>query len=224
LDVVAGSNKSAWWQCLVEPTHVWNCSIQERTGNHHTTCPYCLNRKVGIKNSLLATNPELASEWHLTNNIITPNDITRGSSQKVWWICSEGHEWRASPGNRTCQKQGCPICNPISVSKIEKRWLTSLGILEKNWQYNIPGTRYRADAYDPNTNTIYEFDGDFFHGNPAVYDSEDINYINKLKFGELYMRTLNRREEIKKLGYKLIYIWEFDFRKQENKGDNYASL
>ena len=32
------------------------------------------------------------------------------SARKVWWICVQGHEWRAIISNRTKHGQGCPYC------------------------------------------------------------------------------------------------------------------
>lgn len=46
-------------------------------------------------------------------------------------------------------------------------------------EYKIPNTRYRVDGYCKETNTIYQFHGDFFHGNPKFYKSHDINPVNK---------------------------------------------
>lgn len=35
--------------------------------------------------------------------------FSQGSVKKVWWVCSEGHEWVATIGSRT-QGAGCPVC------------------------------------------------------------------------------------------------------------------
>jgi G:T-mismatch repair DNA endonuclease (very short patch repair protein) len=61
-----------------------------------------------------------------------------------------------------------------------------------------------------------EFYGDFWHGNPKVYNRNDVNRVNGLTFGELYNRTITRQMEIEKIGYKVISIWESDFKKQNN--------
>lgn len=55
------------------------------------------------------TNPELLKEWDYSKNIITPKEIKAGSGTKVWWKCSLGHSWSASPNHRT-KGRGCPIC------------------------------------------------------------------------------------------------------------------
>jgi len=71
------------------------------------------------KQSLLITNPKLASEWHTANNgTLTPRDVTAGSGKKVWWKCPKGddHEWPAVIANRA-KGIGCPICSNQMVVK-----------------------------------------------------------------------------------------------------------
>ena len=65
------------------------------------------------KQSLLVTNPKLASEWHPANNgKLTPADVVAGSYKKAWWKCPKGsdHEWEARIGGRN-KGIGCPICS-----------------------------------------------------------------------------------------------------------------
>ncbi len=49
-------------------------------------------------------------------------------------------------------------------------------------EYQIPGTRYKADGYCSETNTIYEFHGDYWHGNPSKFSPTDINELNNIPF------------------------------------------
>lgn len=62
--------------------------------------------------SLLITHPAIASEWHPTlNGELTPDKITQGSGQKVWWLGNKcQHAWDVKVCIRTGQGQGCPIC------------------------------------------------------------------------------------------------------------------
>lgn len=55
---------------------------------------------------------ELLAQWHpVKNGDQTPEKITSGSQKKVWWRCSDGHEWKAVIYSRTgAQKCGCPVC------------------------------------------------------------------------------------------------------------------
>ena len=43
------------------------------------------------------------------NKDLKPEDVTKSSGKKVWWLCSKGHEWLAFVFNRT-KGQGCPHC------------------------------------------------------------------------------------------------------------------
>ena len=96
---------------------------------------------------------------------------------------------------------------------MECKWLDTLNIPAdfRNKVIKIGNKRVKVDAINLDTNTIYEFYGDYWHGNPKVYNSNDINMSNKITFGELYSRTINRERTIKNAGYKLITIWEDDF-------------
>ncbi|MDP7207774.1 MAG: zinc-ribbon domain-containing protein [Candidatus Bathyarchaeota archaeon] len=60
--------------------------------------------------NLAALHPKLAKEWHLTRNgDLTLYQVTPGSSRKVWWRCSQEHEWEAAINSRT-SGNGCPEC------------------------------------------------------------------------------------------------------------------
>jgi G:T-mismatch repair DNA endonuclease (very short patch repair protein) len=80
-------------------------------------------------------------------------------------------------------------------------------------EYIIKNTKFSADGYCKETNTIYEFHGDFWHGNPNLYDTNDINKRNDKTFGELYQKTLEREQQIIDYGYNLVVMWEHDWKK-----------
>ena len=95
-------------------------------------------------------------------------------------------------------------------------WLDQLNIDQKyrNKIIFINGKRYNLDALDSITNTVYEFYGDYWHGNPKVFDSEKINMSNNKTFGQLYGNTIQRELFLKKMGYNIVHIWEYDFDMQ----------
>jgi len=143
-----------------------------------------------------------------------------GSGSKVIINCPYHGDFSQTPHNHL-KGQGCPYCRP-KTSKPAQSWLKSLGINNLIYddgntdEFKIPGTKYSADGYDPETNTIYEFHGDYWHGNPSVYNQNDINVITKTSFGELYRKTQERKNELINLGYNVIEIWENDWKKQLN--------
>lgn len=79
----------------------------------------------------------------------------------------------------------------------------------------MENTHIRADGYDPATNTVYEYYGDFWHGNPKIYKAMDINNHNNKSFGFLYDKTIEKENMILRSGFKLITVWESDFRKEK---------
>src|SRR5258708_1558397 len=131
---------------------------------------------------------------------------------KVIIICPQHGDFSQQPVKHLVG-QGCPKCfHHISKSEIE--WLDSLSMPNeyRHKTLKINGKNYMVDAYDPTNNTIYEFYGDYWHGNPQKYKSDELNMINKKSFGTLYLKTVERENKIIQAGYKLITIWEMDFK------------
>lgn len=60
--------------------------------------------------SFSKVHPELVPEWSDKNGDLTPDDVSYGSNQKVWWIGKCGHVWRASVKNRS-NGSSCPYCS-----------------------------------------------------------------------------------------------------------------
>src|SRR5262245_28146044 len=111
-DVVAGSNKKVWWKCPKADDHEWEAVIASRAGG--TGCPCCRNVKVVMSNCLATTHPDLARQWHPTKNgTLTPSNVTYGNGKPIWWLCENGHQWSASPNQRTTRGRGrgCPYCS-----------------------------------------------------------------------------------------------------------------
>ena len=108
---------------------------------------------------------------------------------------------------------GCHNCIH-TISKPETEWLNYLGIKKEFRQRTIylNGKKFSLDALDPYTNTIYEFYGDYWHGNPVIYDADDIHPIRQISFGELYAYTIAREQTLKEAGYNVVCIWENEFK------------
>ena len=105
------SNTYFWWKC--KKGHEWKDlpkTLQKYPPER--ICPYCDGRRISKENSLETQNPPLAALWHPLKNTYPASQSAPFSSKRVWWVCSEGHEWQASPGQM--QKYGvekaCPFC------------------------------------------------------------------------------------------------------------------
>lgn len=104
--VMPKSDKIIWWMCSLK--HEWKAAIKKITSGHG--CPYCSGHRVNDENSLSAINPDIASEWHPSkNHHISPNQVTAKSDKRVWWLCKNGHEWKAQVKNRS-NGNNCPYC------------------------------------------------------------------------------------------------------------------
>ena len=63
------------------------------------------------KNSLVITNPELIDEWdYVENKDMLPEMFSKGSGEKVHWICEKNHHWTATISSRA-KGAGCPYCS-----------------------------------------------------------------------------------------------------------------
>ena len=124
--VTAYANRKVWWRCPLG--HGYQAAVSSRT-MQGSGCPYCTGRKVlaGF-NDLASRVPALAAQWHPTlNGTLTPEMVTAGSHRKVWWVCSEGHVWRAVVYSRAGHRMsGCPVC-AVTVRRPERYGASALG-------------------------------------------------------------------------------------------------
>ncbi len=147
------------------------------------------------------------------------------SKLKVRIKCiKHGITFDMTPNQHTSwRKSGCPLCAPIGYSKIQIEWLLfmesyyGIDIIHKGnpkyeYEYAIPSTKYHADGYHKDTNTIYEFYGDYWHGNIRMYDPDFINIKKDKTMKELLIATAWKEDNIIELGYKLVAIWESEWK------------
>jgi hypothetical protein len=142
------------------------------------------------------------------------------SDTKITIICQEHGDFEQRPYDHLTGK-GCSKCSRKQYSKAQIEWLEFIRLKDKikiqhaeNFnEYQIPNTRFKADGYCIETNTIYEFHGDYWHGNPNVYCNNEFNKTTKCTFGELYQSTISKEQQIRDMGFNLITIWESDWIK-----------
>lgn len=104
------SNHHAWWKC--KNGHEWSAVIASRT--RKSGCPYCSGRCCVLDESLAATHPDIAAQWHPEKNgDLKPCDFRYASHQKIWWKCKQSvdHEWESRIADRTNGDSVCPCCS-----------------------------------------------------------------------------------------------------------------
>jgi hypothetical protein len=132
--------------------------------------------------------------------------------------------------------QGCPKCRTSNISKIADQWLKEqkkkrniknfITHESDNGEYQIgygPKLKYgkrahfKVDGYDPDTNTIYEFNGCYFHGHQCQPAGKKV--LSGRTFGDLYLNTLVKLQILLNLGYNVVTKWECKYRAKINKKD-----
>jgi hypothetical protein len=116
--------------------------------------------------------------------------------------------------------QGCMKCNPKKHSKLGTSWLQYMSIrdsaniqhADNGGEHRVKNTLYHSDGYCEETNTLYEFYGTYWHGDPRRYKADEMNKQMNKSFGELYKNTLKKIQICKAQGYNVIECWEADWR------------
>lgn len=109
--ISASSNKKVKWICKI-CGHKWLSSSANRFRG--SGCPGCSGRSVTVSTSIDALYPGIAAEWDYSANRKTPKEFTAGSDAIVYWICSNGHQYKETIYNRTKRNRGCPVCKTFA--------------------------------------------------------------------------------------------------------------
>ena len=197
--LMSGSDQKVEWECSLG--HRWFATVKQR--NAGTGCPYCSGNKVMVGfNDLATTHPEVAKQ------LVNPEDaktVTAGSGQKLRWRCENGHEWDAVVAGRV-HGIGCPICNRDKRSAAERdliecvRKLVGDGVevIENDRRLIAP---QELDVVIPERKVAIEFNGVWWHGEESGC-------------ARGYHR--DKRLATKAVGYRLIQVWEDDWRLRHN--------
>lgn len=78
----------------------------------------------------------------------------------------------------------------------------------------IGQTGMYVDGYDKVTKTVYEFHGCFYHGCPTCFPNRENRYPkhDNMSMREIYQKTLDRNQSIRKAGYQLVSLWECEWK------------
>lgn len=176
-------------------------------------------KKCSIEDKLLSFEEfkSKAKEIHSNKYIYDDKYICTNSfkiSNKIIIICKKHGEFKQRPAAHLYSKHGCPKCRKI-ISKEEILWLNFLKIPEENRNKKIVVNErcFYPDGYDPINNIVYEFNGDYWHGNLDIYKPNDINKLNKKTFLDLNKEMLEKKDYLEQNGLKVISIWESEWLK-----------
>lgn len=146
----------------------------------------------------------------------------RNSTNRIRIMCKQ-HGWFDQLLHDHLNGYGCKQCSTKSFSKKAVAWLTHVEQVEgisiqhagNEGEKFLPDINAFVDGYCRHTNTVYEFDGDAFHGNPSRYaDHEKCHPFNKSVTAlQLREATYTKHSKIRAAGYNLQVVWESEFDK-----------
>lgn len=180
-------------------------------------CPRCKSlesteRQVSAKR---ATFKEEANAIHSNRYDYSKSDY-QGLRVKIEIMCSVHGSFWQTPDGHIHGEHGCPKCFSNASHK-EGKWLDSLSLPDdeghRQVRIDAGGKRFTVDGYEPTNNTIFEFYGDKWHGNPRVFNPSDIDKTVGETYGALFNRTMERERILKEAGYQIISVWECDWDK-----------
>lgn len=188
------SRKLHPWVC--DLGHKWKASPKNRVVAG-SGCPVCSGAQVlaGF-NDLATVDTPTARQWHpARNGTLTPQQVTPGSTQQVWWMCEEGHEWRTRVAAR--KTRGCGKCALQGTSRVERElfdhceaWLNDA---EHLGSVRLNGKRVSLDINGTYADTpvVIEYDGSYFHADAIDRDTAKTQALLSAGFLVVRVREAN---------------------------------
>jgi len=147
----------------------------------------------------------------------------QNNNEHIEVICKTHGSFHTNYHNHVGLKRGCKKCGFTRRQK-QNDWLDYMKIPDTEQTREVAirlydGSLIYADGYDPKKKIVYEFNGDYFHGNLNVFAKDQINAFTHRSMQEENKRTQAKAKKILKSGFKLISIWEADWDKFKKKLD-----
>jgi G:T-mismatch repair DNA endonuclease (very short patch repair protein) len=194
-----------------------------KCGKDKLSLQFRLSREEFIKRS----NEKHNNFYEYTNVEYVNADI------KVEIICPKHGIFLQTPHNHM-NGVSCKRCTLTGCSKVQIEWLKFLENelnlkiehYENGGEHRIKKTKKNdADGYCKNINTIFEFQGCYYHGCKKCKPT-GINPTCKKTYQELYDKTIKKKEHCIKEGYRYIEIWECEWteiKKSDELLNNYIN-
>ena len=85
------------------------------------------------KMSLSETHPHLVGEWDFDKNSVRPEDVTRGSNKKIWWVCKKcGDYWHGNPEVKKFSPNKINEHNKKSFGQLYQETMERIDLLKEN--------------------------------------------------------------------------------------------
>lgn len=120
-----------------------------------STCPTCTNRVLCAGfNDLSSVRTDIGRQWHpRRNGATTARDVFPACRTKYWWLCDEGHDFRATPFNRTSVDSSCPVCLNREILGGINDFGTFFPHLAVEWDY-AKNSNHAIETIAPTSNLL----------------------------------------------------------------------
>lgn len=182
-----------------------NCGNRWRTRAFNAKskcgCPKCA--KLARRNQPhKVSHADFVSRMHSINPHIKILGQYTACDERIDCECPVGHKLKILPYVWSKETRECPMCRPkgrpyskAAIQWLEREsrdWRLKIRHAENGGEFRIPGTKYKVDGYNERYRLVFEFHGDYWHKDKS--------------------KTIQRMQEIKSLGYVVIYIWHSEFK------------
>lgn len=185
--------------------HIWVCTEchkeYRRSGQGRrksSICKPCIDRLSALKNShplpflsFADLYPDLLKEYSRENDR-NPYSLKPHSGYIAKWVCKECHTtWRAYIYNRSKEDgTGCPTCNSSSqTSNAEQLLRKALLIYGASPLESYKINKWSVDIYFPESRTIIEYDGAYYHSFPKSLQTDTRKSLDLLSQGYTLIRV-----------------------------------
>jgi len=167
-------------------------------------CPYCNNnvpiKFIDIKKSFEDENwTVLTKESEYRNQNETP----------IKCICPKGHEQYKSVRKWRVGRR-CPYCM-TSGPELELRSFIEASV-DIEYIPNYRGLGVELDIFFPTLNKAIEFNGDYWHCNPQMFDSDYFNKQKQQFAHEIWQKDKLKESLCKSNNISLLTVWERDWK------------
>ena len=177
------------------------------------------------KNWVQATHLE-----YYTNQGYTKEEAIRLRKEKYtsnglnWYINKYGKDEGTKKFNNRINYWKYKLYNGSQCSKISNEFFSELikhyyndNVYFGDHEYIISDNNrtYKLDFLDLSKKKIIEFYGDYWHLNPIVYNKDYYHKGLHLYAHEVWERDEKRIKSLKSLGYDVLIIWEYEYKKNK---------
>lgn len=177
-------------------------------------CPTCARKQATDKNSSSVESAQARVDNSAGNGIFKVLRLEKGDLAYRYFPVLGCSTCSSTFLQRWDTKISCPVCSPSVTgprSKVCWEWLSNLerifkikivGCNSPEITLTVKGKKFRVDGYHKESETVFEFLGDYWHGNPKSFPEH----------AEKYRKTIERLTALHEK-YNVIYVWESGYKK-----------